>query len=180
MNLMGRRHVRKFPIVPATVNDGSCIAGGPTLHVGTSDSNLLKNTINIILISVLYLVINLPLANWLITNSPFEIWHIYIYFFFQKVKIPNGTMNFQSAHLMAPSDSVVILILFFFGIPVKETVGNYTKLKEVVQAQLSGLMVIYSGAEWRPLPLPCLMVTFRFINGPDEGTGRERLFPLSS
>lgn len=80
----------------------------------------------------------------------------------------------------AQNDSIVIALILFFEVPIKETVSNYTKLKEVVQPQLSGLMVIYSRAEWRPLPLPCLMVTFRFINGPDEGTGRERLFPLSS
>lgn len=99
--------------------------------------------------------------------------------FFQKWKIPNGIMRFQSTR-SSTWLSCHFNTFFWGGVPIKETVGNYTKLKEVVQPQLSGLMVIYSGAEWRPLPLPCLMVTFRFINGPDEGSGRERLFPLSS
>lgn len=129
----------------------------------------------IIILIFVYLPMDVPLVYWLNANTPFQMSQ----YFSKSEKYQTASCGFSLR--VAQRDSVVIFLGGGGGsVPIKETVGNYTKLKEVVQPQLSGLMVIYSGAEWRPLPLPCLMVTFRFINGPDEGSGRERLFPLSS
>lgn len=79
----------------------------------------------------------------------------------------------QTAHLLLLPSPFVLR---------KETRANNAKSRHFVQPQLSGLIVIYSSVEFLsppPPPLSCLMVTFRFINGSDEGAVRERLFPLS-